>query len=104
LWQEPAGLTVIEALAYGCALITTDKGGIPEIARGRAEIAPIRELDYLDENNRKAIITILAANLHSLLSDNNKLARLQDRAWKDYPFDARNMAVNADKYRISLKS
>ena len=104
LWQEPAGLTVIEALAYGCALITTDKGGIPEIARGRAEIAPIRELDYRDENNRQAIITILAANLHSLLSDNNKLARLQDRAWEDYPFDARNMAVNADNYRISLKS
>ena len=104
LWQEPAGLTVIEALASGCALITTDKGGIPEIAAGRAEIAPIRELDYRDEYNRQAIITVLAANLHSLLSDNNKLARLQDRAWKDYPLDARNMAVNADKYRISLKS
>ena len=104
LWQEPAGLTVIEALAHGCALITTDKGGIPEIAAGRAEIAPIRELDYRDEDNRQAVIAILAANLHSLLSDNNKLARLQDRAWTDYPFNSRNMAINADKYRISLKS
>ena len=104
LWQEPAGLTVLEALAYGCALITTDKGGIPEIAQGRAEIVSIRELDYRDENDRQQIIKILAEKLHSLLSDNSKIARLQDRAWEDYPYDARNMAVNADKYRISLKS
>ncbi len=103
LWQEPAGLTVMEALAHGCALITTDKGGIPEIAAERAEIAPIRELDYRNDENRQAIINILAANLHGLLSDNCKLARLQDRAWEDYPFDSKNMALNADKYRISLR-
>ncbi len=30
-WQEPFGLTVVEAMAAGLPIITTDRGGIPEI-------------------------------------------------------------------------
>jgi glycosyltransferase involved in cell wall biosynthesis len=32
LWDEPFGLTCVEALAAGLPLITTKRGGIPEIA------------------------------------------------------------------------
>ena len=45
LWDDPAPLAVLEALAHGCALLTTDKGGIPETATGRAEIAAIGQFD-----------------------------------------------------------
>ena len=31
VWEEPFGLTCIEALAAGLPLITTNRGGIPEI-------------------------------------------------------------------------
>lgn len=31
-WEDPCPLTAIEALASGCALITTKRGGLPEIA------------------------------------------------------------------------
>lgn len=31
LWEEPFGLVVIEAAYHGCALIASNKGGIPEI-------------------------------------------------------------------------
>ncbi len=30
IWQEPAGLTIVEAAAVGVPVITTDAGGIPE--------------------------------------------------------------------------
>ena len=104
LWSEPAGLTVMEALMYGCALITTDKGGIPETATGRAEIAAIRHLDINSDVDREKIIDIFAQKLQRLLARPETVRRLQDKAWHDFPFDARNMAVNTDKYRLCVKS
>ena len=38
LWEEPLGKVVVEALAAGCAVLTTRCGGIPEVAEGRAMI------------------------------------------------------------------
>lgn len=38
IWEEPFGLTVIEAMAAGIPLITTRSGGIPEICEGVATI------------------------------------------------------------------
>ena len=38
MWEEPFGLTIIEALAVGLPLITTRSGGIPEICEGIAYI------------------------------------------------------------------
>ena len=36
LWEEPFGLTVVEAMAAGLPLIATRSGGIPEICEGAA--------------------------------------------------------------------
>ncbi len=38
MWEEPFGLTVVEAMAAGLPLITTRSGGIPEICEGAATI------------------------------------------------------------------
>ena len=38
IWEEPFGLTVVEAMAAGLPLITTRSGGIPEICEGVAQI------------------------------------------------------------------
>lgn len=38
MWEEPFGLTVVEALAAGLPLIATNSGGIPEICNGVATI------------------------------------------------------------------
>lgn len=38
MWEEPFGLTVVEAMAIGLPLITTRSGGIPEICEGVATI------------------------------------------------------------------
>lgn len=36
MWEEPFGLTIVEAMASGLPLITTKSGGIPEICEGAA--------------------------------------------------------------------
>ena len=44
LWEEPFGLTVVEAMAAGLPLITTKSGGIPEISEGVATLVDREQL------------------------------------------------------------
>ena len=55
MWEEPFGLTVIEAMAAGLPLITTRSGGIPEICEG---IAKIVERETIVENLAIAILDL----------------------------------------------
>ena len=89
-WQEPAGLTVLEALARGCALITTRRGGIPEYAEGRAIL--------LDDADSKSIATAL----DKLLKDSAARSALQQKAWQDYPFTIDAMTQQIDTARAAL--
>jgi glycosyltransferase involved in cell wall biosynthesis len=57
VWQEPFGLTCIEAMAAGIPLITTKVGGIPEIVKGEQNIL-LEADDNLPSNLAKAIVTI----------------------------------------------
>ena len=87
VWQEPASRAVLEALANGCALITTRRGGIPERAEGRAIL--------IDNPNHRSFSNAIK----SVISDPNIRAKLQDIAWQDYPFDCANMAQQTDQAR-----
>ena len=37
-WDDPFPLVVLEAMASGCAVVASARGGIPEAARGAAEL------------------------------------------------------------------
>jgi glycosyltransferase involved in cell wall biosynthesis len=52
MWEEPYGLTVVEAMAAGLPLITTHSGGIPEICEG---VATIVERENIVDNLAAAI-------------------------------------------------
>ena len=55
MWDEPFGLTVVEAMAAGLPLITTRSGGIPEICEG---VATIVERDNIIENLANTIFDL----------------------------------------------
>jgi len=52
MWEEPFGLTVIEAMAAGLPLITTNSGGIPEICE---EVATLVDREHIVNNLAIAI-------------------------------------------------
>lgn len=90
LWQEPGGLTVLEALAAGSALITTDRGGIPEFAQNRALIIEPTAPNAFEEAFR------------TLIEQPSKRQALQQAAYDDYPFSASAMSARAARFRLSL--
>lgn len=55
MWEEPFGLTIVEAMAAGLPLITTRSGGIPEICEG---VATILERDNIVDNLYSAILDL----------------------------------------------
>ncbi|ADE82505.1 glycosyl transferase [Xylanibacter ruminicola] len=55
MWDEPFGLTIVEALAAGLPLITARSGGIPEICEG---VATIVNRDNIVNNLTSAIIDL----------------------------------------------
>lgn len=55
MWEEPFGLTIVEAMAVGLPLVTTRSGGIPEICKG---VATIVERDNIVNNLASAILDL----------------------------------------------
>lgn len=55
IWEEPFGLTVVEAMAAGLPLITTRSGGIPEICEG---VATIVKRENIVDNLANAILDL----------------------------------------------
>ena len=87
VWQEPLGKTALEALAAGGALLTTRRGGIPEVAEGRAHIVDSPDVaGFMDAIER-------------LVTDQPYRKSLQHSAWNDFPFTATRMATDADAIR-----
>ena len=104
LWAEPCGLTGLEALAAGSALLTTDRGGIPEYATGRAEIISLTGTELNDTAAEQKFVDKLAEHLRLLITDTAHREELQRQAWADFPFTAENMVVNTTKARQAFLS
>lgn len=58
LWEDPAPLTIIEAMASGLPIITTDSGGIPEYAKNGCAFI-IKRDEHLVENIKNKIQELL---------------------------------------------
>ena len=104
LWAEPCGLTGLEALAAGSALITTNAGGIPEYASGRAVMINLSGTERDDKNAEVAFKNTLAQELHQLINDRELREGLQTNAFNDFPFTAESMVDKANKVRQDFLS
>lgn len=98
MWEEPAGLTMVEALCCGAALITTRSGGIPEYVSDYAIV--------LDKDDK--LIENMATEIKSLINNgnkvgNDKLMKICDKYTTDGYMkrfiDILNMSVDSGKDR-----
>ena len=89
IWQEPLGKVVLEALAGGCAVLTTRCGGIPEVAEGRALIID------------NPTISEFFDGFEALLSNETLRRDLQAKAWNNFPFTSAAMANTVDILRMN---
>lgn len=94
VWQEPFGRVVLEAMAAGCACITSNRGGIPEIA-GDAAIL----LDDLS-------VASLAEQIERLIVQADLRARYQSaaKARMRACFDLRTQTRHLDQRRCQWLS
>lgn len=72
IWDEPAGLTMIEAITAGKALVTTNSGGIPEYVPSESAI-------ILDKN-QATFFSELTETMKELAKETTKRNALEEQA------------------------
>ena len=92
MWDDPCPRAAIEALAQGCALVTSRRGGLPEIAEGAAL--------FVDP----ADVAGFASALRRLAEDASLRQDLQERARgrAETMFDIRLATARLDAVRARL--
>lgn len=90
IWEDPCPLTVIEGFSNGCALVTSDKGGIPEIVKKNAII--IKKMSR--ENLYKKIKTLIVNKI--LLKKYLKLS------WDNYNLNLQKFVKKQDLFRKKI--
>jgi len=90
-WEEPFGRTSLEASSRGCAVIISNKGGLPEtITNG----VILRNL-----NSKSLIIEI-----EKLIKNKSKLKYLQNQSLKNFYLTDKYISQKIDNYRKDLIS
>ena len=86
-WEEPFGRTSLEASASGCAVIITNKGGLPETVTNAKILKTLNE-----ENLTKAIVDLIK---------NDKLRKkLQTLSLKNFYLTHKYITKKIDNYRV----
>ena len=88
-WEEPFGRTSLEASSRGCAVIISNRGGLPEtITNGII----IRNLNFQN----------LYRSINDLIKDKKKRIKLQQRSLKNFYLTNDFISKKIDKYRSKL--
>ena len=85
-WDEPFGRTSLEAAANGCAVIITNKGGLPETVTNAV---------ILQDNN----VQTLAAQISMLIKNKKKRKNLQNLSIKNFYLTHAYVSGLIDAYR-----
>ena len=85
-WDEPFGRTSLEASANGCAVIITNKGGLPET------VTDAKIINQLNEKN-------LTKNINYLIENSAIRKKLQKLSIKNFYLTHEFVSKNIDNYR-----
>ena len=85
-WDEPFGRTSLEASANGCAVIITNKGGLPET------VTDAKILENLSEKN-------LTKSISNLVTNNKLRKSLQSKSIKNFYLTHQFVSNKIDNYR-----
>ncbi len=85
-WEEPFGRTSLEASANGCAVIITNKGGLPETI---TDAKILKRLSVKD----------LKKTLNLLIKDSTLRKKLQNSSIKNFYLTHKFVTKNIDNYR-----
>jgi len=88
-WQEPFGRTALEAASCGCAVIITNRGGLPEAAPNGVKI------NNLSVNSVKFAI-------EKLINNNILRNKVQKKSFNNFYLTNRLISNKIDKYRLDL--
>ena len=90
-WDEPFGRVSLEASSRGCAVIISNKGGLPESIT-----------DGIILNNLTTVN--LYKNIKNLILNKKKLKHLQIKSLKNFYLDNKYSSSKIDNYRTELSS
>jgi glycosyltransferase involved in cell wall biosynthesis len=85
-WEEPFGRTSLEASANGCAVIITDRGGLPET---------VTDAKIIKKLNVKNLIK----NISDLIKNNSLRKKLQTLSIKNFYLTHKFISKKIDNYR-----
>jgi len=85
-WDEPFGRTSLEASANGCAVIITNKGGLPET------VTDAKILQQLNEKN-------LTKSISNLIENSKNRTELQTKSIKNFYLTHKFVSKKIDNYR-----
>jgi glycosyltransferase involved in cell wall biosynthesis len=95
VWQEPFGRTALEAMAYGCAVISSGRGALREVTGDAALTLP------------QMTPEVLAHSILLLAQDENlraSYARLAQERVQYFAIDARTHALDEARSKILKES
>ncbi len=88
-WEEPFGRTAMESAAYGCATITSDRGGLPETFDNNLII-------------KKLTVKNLYKIISNLINNNNKLKKVQKTNFENVVHKLDNQVKLIDSIKFNL--
>tara|TARA_B100000989_G_scaffold295720_1_gene277345 strand:+ start:304 stop:2418 length:2115 start_codon:yes stop_codon:yes gene_type:complete len=88
-WEEPFGRTSLEAASRGCAVIISNRGGLPETSKGAIilEELSVKELFKQIENlikNKKKLINYQKLNYNNFIFDHKYISKIIDKIRSDF--------------------
>ena len=100
-WQEPFGRTSLEAASRGCAVIISQRGGLPETSNSAIKLKNLSSDELFKEIekiilNKKRLIDLQKSNFKNFIFDHKYISNLIDDLRKSF-FIRNNFFINKNR-------